>query len=155
MQAVVLGANDPILSTASIAIGVAAGSDSRDVVLLATLAGLVAGAFSMTASKYVSASSEVDTEKADIEREKIELKETPKLELLGLAGIYEKRGLKKETALLLAKEYTEKDPLAARVRDELRIDEISPAKPLKDALVAGTAFILGGSLPLLITVFLL
>ena len=154
LRGAVLGANDAILSTASIAIGVAAGSDSRDVILLATLAGLVAGALSMAASKFVSASSQIDTEKADIEREKIELKETPNLELLELARIYEKRGLKKETALIVAKEFTEHDALGAHIRDELGITEISKAKPLPDALAAGAAFILGGSLPLLVTLFL-
>ena len=154
LRAAVLGANDAILSTASIAIGVAAGSGSRDAILLATLAGLAAGALSMTASKFVSESSRIDTETADIEREKIELKETPKLELIELAGIYEKRGLKKETALLVAKELTEKDALTAHIRDELGITEISKARPLQDALAAGAAFILGGSLPLLVTIFL-
>ena len=154
MRAVVLGANDGILSTASIAIGVAAGSDIKESILLATLAGLVAGALSMTASHFVSVSSQKDTEKADIEREKIELKETPQSELFELAGIYERRGLKKETALLVAKELTEKNALAAHVRDELGINKINPAKPLQAALVSGTAFIMGGGLPLLITIFL-
>ena len=154
LRAAVLGANDAILSTASIAIGVAAGSDSREVILLATLAGLAAGALSMTAIRYVSVSSRIDTEQADIEREKIELKETPELELLELAGIYEKRGLKKETALLVAKEFTEHDALAAHIRDELGITEISETSPLQDALAAGAAFVLGGSLPLLVTIFL-
>ena len=154
LRAAVLGANDGILSTASIAIGVAAGSDSRDVILIATLAGLAAGALSMTASHFVSVSSQRDTEKADIEREKIELKETPKLEFLELAGIYERRGLKKETALLVAKELTEKDALAAHVRDELGINKISQAKPLQAAIASGAAFILGGGLPLIVTIFL-
>ena len=154
LRAAVLGANDAILSTASIAIGVAAGSASRDSILLATLAGLAAGALSMATSKFVSISSQTDTEEADIEREKIELKETPGLELLELAGIYEKRGLKKETALQVAKEFTEKDALAAHVRDELGINENRQAKPLQAALAAGAAFILGGSLPLLVTIFL-
>ena len=154
LRSAVLGANDAILSTASIAIGVAAGSDSRDAILLATLAGLAAGALSMTASRYVAASSQIDTENADIEREIIELKETPHLELLELARIYEKRGLKKETALIVAKEFTEHDALAAHIRDELGITEINKARPLQDALAAGAAFILGGSLPLLVTIFL-
>lgn len=154
LKAAVLGANDAILSTASIAIGVAAGSDSREAILLATLAGLAAGSLSMTASKYVSISSQIDTEKADIEREIIELKETPKRELLELARIYEKRGLKKETALIVAKEFTENDALAAHVRDELGITEIDKTRPLQAALAAGLAFILGGSLPLLVTIFL-
>ncbi len=154
LRAAVLGANDAILSTASIAIGVAAGSDSREVILLATLSGLAAGALSMTASRFVSTSSRIDTEKADIEREKIELKETPELELLELAKIYEKRGLKKETALIVAKEFTENDALGAHIRDELGITEISKSSPLQDSLAAGLAFILGGSLPLLVTIFL-
>lgn len=154
LSAAVLGANNGILSTASIAIGVAAGSDTRDFIILATLAGLVAGALSMTASKYVSVSSQTDTEKAEIAREKIELKETPRLEPLELAGIYEKRGLAKETALQVAKEFTKKDALAAHVRDELGIDEITPTKPIQAALASGAAFIFGGSLPLIVTLFL-
>ncbi len=154
LRAVVLGANDGILSTASIAIGVATGSDSREFILLATLAGLAAGALSMTASHFVSVSSQTDIEKADIEREKIELKETPQSELLELAGIYERRGLKKATALLVAKELTEKDALAAHVRDELGINKLSQARPLQAALVSGTAFVMGGALPLLVTIFL-
>ena len=154
LNAAVLGANDAILSTASIAIGVAAGSDSRNSILLATLAGLVAGALSMAASRFVSVSSQLDTEKAEIEREKIELEETPHQEMLELAGIYEKRGLKKETALLVAKEFTENDALAAHIRDELGINEVSQSKPLQASLAAGAAFILGGILPLLVTIFL-
>src|SRR5690606_10052610 len=101
LRAAVLCANDGILSTASIAIGVAAASDLREPVILATLAGLVAGALSMAAGEYVSVSSQTDVEKADIEREKIELIEMPKLELQRLADIYEKRGLKKDTALIV------------------------------------------------------
>ena len=154
LRSAVLGANDAILSTASIAIGVAAGSDSRESILLATLAGLAAGALSMTASRYVATSSQIDTETADIEREKVELIETPHSELLELARIYEKRGLKKETALLVAKEFTEHDALAAHIRDELGITDISKARPFQDALAAGAAFILGGGLPLLVTIFL-
>ena len=154
LSAAVLGANDAILSTASIAIGVATGSDSREVVILATLAGLVAGALSMTASKFVSLSTQTDTEKAEIAREKAEIEEAPKMELLELAGIYEQRGLKKETAMQVAKEFTEKDALAAHVRDELGIDENRQAKPIQAALASGIAFIVGGSLPLIITIFL-
>lgn len=113
LRAAVLGANDGILSTASIAIGVSAASDFREPIVLATVAGLVAGALSMAAGEYVSVSSQTDVEKADIEREKQELAETPKLELEMLASIYEKRGLKKETAMIVAKEFTEHDALAA------------------------------------------
>ena len=98
LRAAVLGANDGILSTASIAIGIAAAGNNRDTIVLATLAGLVAGALSMAAGEYVSVSSQTDVEKADIQREKEELEEMPELELQMLADIYEKRGLKKECA---------------------------------------------------------
>ena len=154
LRAAVLGANDGILSTASIAIGVAAASDTRESIILATLAGLVAGALSMAAGEYVSVSSQTDVEKADIEREKIELEEMPEIELQRLADIYESRGLKKETALLVAKELTEKDALAAHIRDELGINEISQAKPIQAAIASGIAFTFGGLLPFLVTIFL-
>ena len=154
LRAAVLGANDGILSTASIAIGVAAASNMREPVILATLAGLVAGALSMAAGEYVSVSSQTDVELADIEREKQELKEMPEIELLRLAEIYEKRGLKKETALTVAKEFTEHDALGTHVRDELGINEISQAKPMQAALTSGAAFTVGGLLPFLVTLFL-
>jgi VIT1/CCC1 family predicted Fe2+/Mn2+ transporter len=154
LRAAVLGANDGILSTASIAIGVAAASDVRNPVVLATVAGLVAGALSMAAGEYVSVSSQTDIEKADIEREKEELRDTPEIELNMLAQIYENRGLKKETALLVAKELTEFDALGTHIRDELGINEISQAKPIQAALASGAAFTLGGILPLLVCVFL-
>ena len=154
LRAAVLGANDGILSTASIAIGVAAASDMREPIILATLAGLVAGALSMSAGEYVSVSSQTDIEKADIEREKQELIEMPEIELQRLAEIYEKRGLKKETALTVAKELTEFDELGAHVRDELGINEISQAKPMQAALTSGAAFSVGGLLPFLVTLFL-
>lgn len=154
LRAAVLGANDGILSTASLAIGVAAASDLREPVILATLAGLVAGALSMAAGEYVSVSSQTDVEKADIEREKQELKEMPQIELQRLAEIYEQRGLKKETALLVATELTAKDALAAHVRDELGINEVSQAKPLQAAWASGAAFSAGGILPLLVALFL-
>lgn len=154
LRAAVLGANDGILSTASIAIGVAAASDFREPVILATLAGLVAGALSMAAGEYVSVSSQTDIENADIEREKQELMEMPEIELQRLAEIYEKRGLKKETALTVAKELTEHDVLGAHVRDELGINEISQAKPMQAAFASGAAFSVGGILPLIVTLFL-
>lgn len=154
LRAAVLGANDGIISTASIAIGVAAASDMRDPVVLATLAGLVAGALSMAAGEYVSVSSQTDVEKADIEREKIEIQEMPELELFRLADIYEKRGLKKETALIVAKEFMEHDALGAHVRDELGINEISQAKPIQAAFASGAAFTVGGVLPFIVTLFL-
>lgn len=153
LRAAVLGANDGILSTASIAVGVAAASSTRDPVVLATLAGMVAGALSMAAGEYVSVSSQTDIEKADIERERQELEEMPEIELQRLAQIYEERGLKKETALVVAKELTEKDALGAHVRDELGINEISQAKPIQAALASGGAFTFGGVLPFLVTLF--
>lgn len=153
LRAAVLGANDGIISISSLAVGVAAASTTREPILLATVAGLVAGALSMAAGEYVSVSSQTDIEKADIERERIELEEMPDEELQILAQIYEQRGLKKETALLVAKELTEKDALAAHVRDELGINEISQANPLQAALASGAAFTVGGILPLLVTFF--
>lgn len=154
LRAAVLGANDGILSVSSIAIGVAAASESREAIVLATLAGLVAGALSMAAGEYVSVSSQTDIEKADIDREKKELMEMPELELKRLAQIYEQRGLKKETALLVAQELTKHDALGAHVRDELGINEISQANPMQAALASGSAFTLGGILPLLVALFL-
>ena len=154
LRAAVLGANDGILSTASLAIGVAAASTIREPIVLATVAGLVAGALSMAAGEYVSVSSQTDVEKADIEREKQELAEMPEIELQRLAQIYEKRGLKKETSLLVAKELTEFDELGAHIRDELGINEISQAKPIQAAFASGAAFTVGGILPLLVTLFL-
>ena len=154
LRAAVLGANDGILSTASLAIGVAAASDMREPIILATLAGLVAGALSMAAGEYVSVSSQTDIEKADIEREKEELEQMPELELQRLADIYVDRGLKKETAMLVAKEFTKHDALAAHVRDELGINEISQAKPFQAAFASGASFTVGGVLPFLVVYFL-
>ncbi|WP_397447913.1 VIT family protein [Polaribacter sp. R77954] len=150
LRAAVLGANDGILSTASLAIGVAAASATKEPIILATLAGLVAGALSMAAGEYVSVSSQTDIEKADIERERQELEEMPEEELQSLAQIYENRGLKKETALIVAKELTEHDVLAAHVRDELGINEISKANPAQAAFASGASFVFGGALPLLV-----
>jgi VIT1/CCC1 family predicted Fe2+/Mn2+ transporter len=154
LRAAVLGANDGIISIASIAIGIAAASSTREPVILSTVAGLVAGALSMAAGEYVSVSSQTDVEKSDIEREKVELAEMPEIELQRLAEIYVKRGLKKETALLVAKELTEADALGAHVRDELGINEISQAKPIQAAIASGTAFVFGGVMPLLGVLFL-
>jgi len=153
LRAAVLGANDGILSTASIAIGVAAASDVRDPIILATLAGLVAGALSMAAGEYVSVSSQTDIENADIDRAKQELIDDPEMELQMLARIYEKRGLKKDTAQQVAKEFTEHDALGAHVRDELGINEISQAKPIQAAIASGAAFTIGGSLPFVVALF--
>lgn len=154
LRAAVLGANDGILSTASLAIGVAAASESRDPVVLATIAGLVAGALSMAAGEYISVSSQTDVEKADIIREKQELMEMPEIELRRLAEIYEQRGLKKQTALLVARELTEHDALGAHMRDELGLNEVTQAKPIQAALASGASFTVGGCLPLIVTLFM-
>ncbi|MEZ4978409.1 MAG: VIT1/CCC1 transporter family protein [Chitinophagales bacterium] len=143
LRAAVLGANDGILSTASIAIGVAAASDMREPIVLASLAGLVAGALSMAAGEYDSVSSQTDIENADIAREKQELEEMPEEELQRLAQIYEERGLKKETAMLVAVELTKKDALVAHVRDELGLNEISQANPIPLQFASGAAFTFG------------
>jgi VIT1/CCC1 family predicted Fe2+/Mn2+ transporter len=153
LRAAVLGANDGIISISSLAIGVAAASTTREPIVLATVAGLVAGALSMAAGEYVSVSSQTDTEKADIERERKELKEMPEEELKILSQIYEKRGLKKETAFQVAKELTEADALGTHIRDELGINEISQANPIQAALASGAAFTVGGLLPLLVVLF--
>jgi VIT1/CCC1 family predicted Fe2+/Mn2+ transporter len=153
LRAAVLGANDGIISISSLAIGVAAASSTREPIVLATVAGLVAGALSMAAGEYVSVSSQTDTEKADIERETKELKEMPEEELKILAQIYEKRGLKKETAMQVAMELTEKDALGTHIRDELGINEISQANPIQAAIASGAAFTVGGIMPLLTVLF--
>jgi len=153
LRAAVLGANDGIISVSSLAIGVAAASSTREPVVLATVAGLVAGALSMAAGEYVSVSSQTDTEKADIERERKELEEMPEQELSILAQIYEKRGLKSATAMQVAKELTEADALGTHVRDELGINEITQANPIQAALASGAAFTVGGVLPLLVVLF--
>jgi len=144
LRAAVLGANDGIISISSLAIGVAAASSTREPIILAAVAGLVAGALSMAAGEYVSVSSQTDTEKSDIAREQQELLENPEGELLILAQIYERRGLKKETALQVAKELTEYDALGTHIRDELGINEISQANPIQAALTSGAAFTVGG-----------
>ena len=152
LRAAVLGANDGILSTASLAIGVAAASATKEPVVLATLAGVVAGALSMAAGEYVSVSSQTDLEKADIEREKVELAEMPELELQRLAEIYQGRGLTEETAMTVAKELTAKDALKAHVRDELGINDTTRAKPIQAAFASGAAFVTGGLLPLVVAI---
>jgi VIT1/CCC1 family predicted Fe2+/Mn2+ transporter len=153
LRAAVLGANDGIISISSLAIGVAAASTTRAPILLATVAGLVAGALSMAAGEYVSVSSQTDTEKADIEREELELKEMPEEELNILIQIFEKRGLKKETAKQAAIEMTEKDALGTHIREELGINELSQANPIQAALASGASFTVGGVLPLLVVLF--
>jgi VIT1/CCC1 family predicted Fe2+/Mn2+ transporter len=152
LRAAVLGANDGIISISSLAIGVASAGTTRDPILLATVAGLVAGALSMAAGEYVSVSSQTDIEKADIAREKQELKEMPEEEMQILAQIYERRGLRKDTALQVARELTAADALGAHIRDELGINEMSQANPIQAAFASGAAFLAGGVLPLLVTI---
>ncbi|MCL5129385.1 VIT family protein [Algibacter sp. L4_22] len=150
LRAGVLGANDGILSTASLIIGVAAASSTREPILLAGVAGLVAGALSMAAGEYVSVSSQTDIEKSDLAREKQELIDTPEEELMELAEIYKTRGLTHETALEVAKQLTVHDALGAHARDELGITEMTEAKPLQAALSSGISFTVGGFLPVFV-----
>jgi VIT1/CCC1 family predicted Fe2+/Mn2+ transporter len=131
---------------------VATASTTRDPILLATVAGLVAGALSMAAGEYVSVSSQTDIETSDIEREKRELAEMPEDEMRILTEIYERRGLRRETALQVARELTEADALGAHIRDELGINELSHAKPIQAALASGAAFTAGGLLPLMVAI---
>jgi VIT1/CCC1 family predicted Fe2+/Mn2+ transporter len=151
LRAAVLGANDGIISIASLAIGVASAGTTREPILLATIAGLVAGALSMAAGEYVSVSSQTDIETADIEREKKELADDPTAEESILAQIYEKRGLAPATAKQVARELTQADALGTHIRDELGINEVSQAKPIQAALASGGAFTAGGLLPLAVT----
>ena len=153
LRATVLGANDGILSTTSLAIGVAAASDTRGTIVLAALAGLVAGSLSMAAGEYVSVSSQYDIETADIKREKRELATTPETELKELAKIYQKRGLNTDLAMEVALQLTKHNVLEAHTRDELGINKNTQAKPLQAALASGSSFIAGGLLPLLISLF--
>lgn len=147
LRAAVLGANDGLLSTTSIVIGVAAAEPERHIIILAALAGMIAGAMSMAAGEYVSVSSQEDTEKADLLREKRELEEMPEIELRELAKVYEKRGCTQETAMQVAIELTEHDALGAHARDELGINEITHAKPLLAAMASFGSFAVGALLP--------
>lgn len=153
LRAAVLGANDGILSITSLAIGIAAASTTRDAILLAALAGLVGGALSMAAGEYVSVSSQSDVETADLEREKQELITMPESELKELAAIYENRGLTPNLAMEVAKQLTQHDALGAHAKEELGINEITQAKPLQAALASAAAFVAGGILPLLVSIF--
>lgn len=153
LRAAILGANDGILSVASIVIGVAAASSPRETIILTGVAGLVAGAFSMAAGEYVSVSSQADIVKADLEREAKELETMPEEELHELAHIYEQRGLDSQLALQVAKQLTAHGPLEAHSRDELGINDMTQAKPLQAALSSGGAFSFGGLLPVLVAIF--
>ena len=150
LRAAVLGANDGLVSTASLVVGVAAASPAPGAVLLAGIAGLTAGALSMAAGEFVSVSSQADLEKAEIGRESAELAAMPEAELTELAAIYRARGLSAELARQVARELTEKDALAAHLRDELGITEVSTARPLQAALASAASFAMGGLPPILI-----
>lgn len=153
LRAAVLGANDGILSTTSLAIGVAAASDTKAPVILAALAGLAAGALSMAAGEFVSVSSQSDIETADIEREKRELEFMPVVELKELAKIYVNRGLNHDLAMQVATQLTLHDALGAHAKDELGISEITQAKPFQAALASAASFIAGGALPVIVSFF--
>ena len=150
LRAAVLGANDGLVSTASLIVGVAAASTGRHEVLIAGVAGLVAGAMSMAAGEYVSVSSQSDTEKADLTREKDELETNPEVELEELTGIYEKRGLTPELARQVAEQLSVKDVLAAHARDELGVNNFTEARPVQAALASAGTFVVGAALPLLV-----
>jgi vacuolar iron transporter family protein len=152
LRAGVLGANDGIVSTASLILGVAAAEASRGAVLTAGIAALVGGAMSMAAGEYVSVSSQSDTERADAEREMRELENDPDAELKELTGIYEARGLDPTLAAQVAEQLMAKDPLKAHLRDELGILEGQVARPVQAALTSAATFAIGAALPLLIAV---
>jgi VIT1/CCC1 family predicted Fe2+/Mn2+ transporter len=148
LRAAVLGANDGIVSTGSLIVGVAASEATRANILIAGTAALVAGAMSMAAGEYVSVSSQADTELADLNREKRELTSSPEAELEELARIYEGRGIEPQTAALVAEQLTANDALAAHARDELGISEASTARPLQAAFASAVTFTTGAAAPL-------
>jgi len=148
LRAAVLGANDGIVSTASLVVGVAAAETGRHEVLIAGVAGLVAGALSMAAGEYVSVSSQADTEHADLDREKEELATQPQAEEDELTGIYERRGLGSDFARTVARQLMAKDALAAHARDELGLTEELAARPLQAAMASAATFAIGAALPI-------
>jgi vacuolar iron transporter family protein len=154
LRAAVLGANDGLISTSSLVVGVAAAQSARDPVLLAALAGLVGGALSMAAGEYVSVSSQADTEGADLARERRELATDTELERAELAGIYVSRGLTPELAGQVADQLMAHDALAAHARDELGISETTRARPIQAALASAAAFAIGAAPPLVLILLL-
>jgi VIT1/CCC1 family predicted Fe2+/Mn2+ transporter len=150
LRAAVLGANDGIISTASLIVGVAAASNGATEVLVAGVAGLVAGAMSMAAGEYVSVSSQSDTERADLARERLELATAPELELEELTQVYVGRGLSPGLARQVAEELTAGDALAAHARDELGITEAISARPVQAALTSAATFAVGAAFPILV-----
>ncbi len=152
LRAAVLGANDGIVSTASLIVGIAASEAAHDAIMLAGVAGLVAGAMSMAAGEYVSVSSQADTEQADLKRERKELDENPHHEHKELAAIYVSRGLDPVLAVQVAEQLMSHDALGAHARDELGISATSKARPIQAALTSAATFAVGAALPLLIVV---
>ena len=149
LRAAVLGANDGIVSTASLIVGVAAAAATPSDVLIAGVAGLVAGAMSMAAGEYVSVSSQSDTEQADLARERAELRDNPAFELAELAEVYVGRGLDRDLAEQVARQLMAKDALGAHARDELGISEVTTARPVQAALTSAATFAVGAAMPLL------
>lgn len=154
LRAAVLGANDGIVSTASLIVGVAAAGSGRPEVLVAGLAGLVAGAMSMAAGEYVSVSSQSDTEQADLARERAELATQPELEREELARIYIGRGVSPDLAHQVADQLMAQDALGAHARDELGISEVTTARPIQAALTSAGTFAFGSALPLIMVLLL-
>ena len=152
LRAAVLGANDGIIATASLIVGVAAAAATRNDVLVAGVAGLVAGAMSMAAGEYVSVSSQSDTEQADLARERTELSDDAEFELDELADIYVERGVDQALARQVAQQLMAKDALTAHARDELGISEITTARPVQAALTSAIMFSVGAGMPLLMVV---
>jgi VIT1/CCC1 family predicted Fe2+/Mn2+ transporter len=154
LRAAVLGANDGLISTSSLVLGIAAAQVGRAPLLLAAVAGLVAGALSMAAGEYVSVSSQSDTEAADLARESRELATAPDLEFAELTGIYVSRGLTEELAAQVARQLMDHDALGAHARDELGIHELTRARPIQAALTSAVAFATGAMPPLLLVLLL-
>jgi VIT1/CCC1 family predicted Fe2+/Mn2+ transporter len=154
LRAAVLGANDGLISTSSLVVGVASAEPSRTAVLLAAVAGLVGGALSMAAGEYVSVSSQADTERADLTRERGELAASPESERNELAGIYVARGLTRDLAVQVADQLMAKDALGAHARDELGIQETTQARPIQAAVASAACFAAGAAPPVLLAVIL-
>jgi VIT1/CCC1 family predicted Fe2+/Mn2+ transporter len=150
LRAAVLGANDGIVSTASLIVGVAAAASSKAEIMLAGAAGLVAGAMSMAAGEYVSVSSQSDTERADLARERAELEQSPELEHQELSRLYQERGVSAATADEVARQLMAKDALGTHAREELGISHVSTARPVQAALTSAATFTAGAAMPLLV-----
>ena len=154
LRAAVLGANDGLISTSSLVVGVAAAEPGRAGILVTAVAGLVAGTLSMAAGEYVSVSSQADAEQADLARERGELATSPEAERTELAGIYTARGLSRDLALQVADQLTAQDALGAHARDELGIHETTRARPIQAAVASATSFAVGAAPPVLLAALL-